>query len=99
MSITAAQPTLDTELKRVRGLLKSGHYGDAMQAAKSLLADGAESRDVLLILAQGQRYLGLTADALHTLERLEHAHPAFSRIRPTMACYNPSTASKSLCSI
>jgi tetratricopeptide (TPR) repeat protein len=89
MSITAAEPiSVEPEIQRIRGLLKGGQYAGALQAAKALAADAPETRDVLLILAQGQRFLGLTTDALQTLERLEHAHPAFSRMHEERGhCY------------
>jgi tetratricopeptide (TPR) repeat protein len=83
MDTTASQPApspIEREVRRVRELLKSGQYGEALRAAEALAAQVPENRDVLYLIAMSQRYLNKLPEALATLERLEQHHPGFSRL-------------------
>ncbi len=83
MDTTATQPApspVELEVRRVRELLKSGQYGEALRAAEALAAQVPENRDVLYLIALSQRYLNKVPEALATLERLEQHHPGFSRL-------------------
>ncbi|HEX4649337.1 MAG TPA: sulfotransferase [Steroidobacteraceae bacterium] len=80
-SPSAHQPSaVEREVHRLRELLRSGRYADALRGAEALAAQVPENRDVLHLIAKSQRYLTRTADALATLERLERLHPGFSRL-------------------
>ena len=83
MDTTATQPApspVEREVRRVRELLKSGQYAEALRAAEALAAQVPENRDVLYLIALSQRYLNKVPEALATLERLEQHHPGFSRL-------------------
>ena len=83
MQATPATPPtspIEAEVLRIRGLLQAGHNEDAVLAAEALRRQVPENRDVLYMLAVGQRYLRRLPDALETLARLEQAHPTYSRL-------------------
>jgi tetratricopeptide (TPR) repeat protein len=71
---------IEAEVRRVRGLLERGQFAPALAAAQALLAEVPENRDVLYMIAVGQRYLQRIPDALATLARCEELHPDYSRL-------------------
>ena len=71
---------VEAEVRRVRALLEQKQFAAASTAAQALLEEVPENRDVLYLLAVGQRYLGRIADALATLARFEKLHPQYSRL-------------------
>jgi tetratricopeptide (TPR) repeat protein len=72
--------TVESEVARIRALVKERRFAEVVAAATSLLSQVPENRDVLYLLALGQRQLTRTADALATLEQLERFHPGYSRL-------------------
>ena len=83
MQAAAATPPtspIEAEVLRIQGLLQAGRNEDAVAAAETLRRSVPENRDVLYMLAVGQRYLRRLPDALETLARLEQAHPSYSRL-------------------
>src|SRR3984893_12801532 len=75
-----ATSTVESEVARIRALVKERRFADGVAAATTLLSQVPENRDVLYLLALGQRQLTRTADALATLEQLERFHPGYSRL-------------------
>ncbi len=47
--------SIETEVRRIRGLLEKRHYAQALDAAEALLATVPENRDVWYMLAVAQR--------------------------------------------
>ena len=82
MDSAAAPPQsrIEREVRRVRGLLQSRQFREALGAAEALCAQVPENRDALFLLAMSQRHLNALPQALATLERLERHHPGFSRL-------------------
>ena len=74
------QSPVEAEVLRIRGLLESSRFAQALSAAESLLARVPENRDVWYMIAVSQRYLRRIPDALATLQRFESIHPTFSRL-------------------
>jgi tetratricopeptide (TPR) repeat protein len=72
--------TVESEVSRIRALIKERRFAEAAAAAADLRVRVPENRDVLHLLALGQRQLTRTADALATLEELERFHPGYSRL-------------------
>jgi len=72
--------TVESEVSRIRALLKERRFAEGVAAAAALLCQVPENRDVLYLLALSQRQLIRTADALATLEQLERFHPGYSRL-------------------
>jgi tetratricopeptide (TPR) repeat protein len=72
--------TVESEVSRIRALVKERRFAEGVTAATALLCQVPENRDVLFLLALGQRQLIRTADALATLEQLERFHPGYSRL-------------------
>jgi tetratricopeptide (TPR) repeat protein len=72
--------TVESEVSRIRMLIKERRFADGVAAATALLRQVPENRDLLQLLALGQRQLIRTADALATLEQLERFHPGYSRL-------------------
>jgi tetratricopeptide (TPR) repeat protein len=72
--------TVESEVSRIRALIKERRFAEGVAAADALRARVPENRDVLHLLALGQRQLLRTADALATLEQLERFHPGYSRL-------------------
>ncbi len=72
--------TVEAEVLRIRALIKDRRFAAAVAAASDLLCQVPENRDVLYLLALGQRQLIKTTDALVTLEQLERFHPGYSRL-------------------
>ncbi len=73
-------PTVEFEVARIRALVRERRFTDGVAAATSLLSQVPENRDVLYLLALGQRHLSRIAEALATLEQLERFHPGYSRL-------------------
>jgi tetratricopeptide (TPR) repeat protein len=83
MALTASAPTvspIELEVHRARALLQSRQYPQCLGVVEALAIQVPENRDVLLLLAMSQRYLGKIPEALQALERLEQHHPAFARL-------------------
>ncbi len=83
MQATPATPPtspIEAEVLRIQGLLQAGRNEDAVAAAETLRARVPENRDVLYMLAVGQRYLRRVPEALQTLAQLEEFHPTYSRL-------------------
>ena len=84
MTATAATAhvtsTVESEVGRIRALVKERRFAEGVAAATALLCQVPENRDVLHLLALGQRQLTRTADALATLDQLERFHPGYSRL-------------------
>ncbi|MEP6884012.1 MAG: sulfotransferase [Gammaproteobacteria bacterium] len=72
--------TVESEVARIRALVKQRRFAAAAAAAAALLTRVPENRDVLYLLALGQRQLTRTTDALATLGQLERFHPGYSRL-------------------
>ncbi len=72
--------TVESEVARVHALIMQRRFAEGSAAATALLNQVPENRDVLYLLALGQRQLIRTADALATLEQLERFHPGYSRL-------------------
>ena len=71
---------VETEVFRIRSLMRAAHYASALPAACALQQTAPENRDVLYMIGVSRRYLGQTAEALTTLARLESVHPGYSRL-------------------
>ena len=71
---------IEAEVRRIRALLNERQFAVALAAAESLLTEVPENRDVLLLVAINQRYLGRVADALRTSLRFEEIHPGYGRL-------------------
>ncbi len=76
----AAPPSVELEVQRIRGLVQAHRFGEAVAAAGPLRTRVPENRDVLYLLALGQRHAGRLADALDTLADMERYHPGASRL-------------------
>jgi tetratricopeptide (TPR) repeat protein len=72
--------TPEAEVQRIGTLMDRRQFIEALAAAEELAQQLPESRDIMLAMAVCQRMLGRHADALGTLERLQHVHPDFSRL-------------------
>jgi tetratricopeptide (TPR) repeat protein len=77
--VTAAT-SVELEMQRIRGLVKERRFVEAVTAAEALRASYPENRDVLYLLALGQRQTRRIADALDTLADMERHHPGSSRL-------------------
>jgi len=71
---------VESEVLHIRGLLESNRFAESLTAARALLEQVPENRDVLYMIAVSQRYLQQIPDALSTLTQLEHLHPDYSRL-------------------
>jgi tetratricopeptide (TPR) repeat protein len=91
MPNTAAAPvssTLESEVARIRALIKLRRFGEGVTAATLLRERFPENRDVLYLLALGQRQLTRTEEALATLAELGRSHPGYSRLHQERGhCY------------
>ncbi|HLZ97230.1 MAG TPA: sulfotransferase [Steroidobacteraceae bacterium] len=76
----AATSSVELEVRRIRGLVQAHRFGEAVAAAGSLRTSYPENRDVLYLLALGQRHMGRVPDALETLADMERHHPGASRL-------------------
>jgi tetratricopeptide (TPR) repeat protein len=75
-----APSTVESEVSRIRALIKERRLAEGVAAATALRVRVPENRDVLYLLALGQRQITRTADALETLGQLERFHPGYSRL-------------------
>ena len=80
MSQSATLPSIETDVTRIRTLLKERRFEDSVARATRLARRVPENRDVLYLLAQGQRQLHRLKDALATLADLERHHAGFARL-------------------
>jgi len=83
MTVSAAAhvtSTVEFEVARIRALVKERRFAESVAAASALLERVPENRDVLYLLALGQRHLDRIADALATLTQFERFHPGYSRL-------------------
>ena len=71
---------VETEVGRIRSLVERREFAAALEAATTLLAQVPENRDVLYLRAVSERHLSRLDEAFATLDRLERAHPDFSRL-------------------
>jgi len=69
-----------SELERARALVASGRFAEALAPARRQLEASPTDRDALLVEAQSLRHLKQIDAALAALDRLEAAHPHFSRL-------------------
>jgi tetratricopeptide (TPR) repeat protein len=76
----AAPTSVELEVQRIRGLVQAHRFGEAVAAAGPLRTLFPENRDVLYLLALGQRHAGRIPDALDTLANMERYHPGASRL-------------------
>src|SRR5258707_2347420 len=76
----AAPASVELEVERIRGLLKERRFPQAVSAATALRTLYPENRDVLYLLALGQRQSHQIRDALDTLAHLERHHPGASQL-------------------
>ncbi len=83
-----SQSPIESEVTRIRALLKERRFENAVAAASTLAQRVPENRDVLYLLAQAQRQLHRLSDAVVTLHTLEHHHPKFARLHQERGlCY------------
>jgi tetratricopeptide (TPR) repeat protein len=75
-----APSSVELEVRRVRELLESRRYSQALEAGEAMALELPENRDVLYLMALSLRYLNRIPEALAILTRLEQHHPAFSRL-------------------
>ncbi len=76
----AGPSAVEREVERIRALLKERRFADSVAAAAALAEVVPENRDVLYLLALGQRQQQQLEAALATLARLERHHPQLSRL-------------------
>ena len=76
----AAPVSVELEVQRIRGLVQAHRFAEAVAAAGPLRTLVPENRDVLYLLALGQRQAGRIPDALDTLANMERHHPSASRL-------------------
>ncbi len=76
----SAPLSVELEVQRIRGLVQAHRFAEAVAAAGALRSRVPENRDVLYLLALGQRHTGRIADALDTLASMERYHPRASRL-------------------
>ncbi len=75
-----APSPIESEVRRIRNLLDTRQFAAALGAAEALAVQVPENRDVLLMRAISQRFLGRIDAALETLEQLETHHPGYSAL-------------------
>jgi tetratricopeptide (TPR) repeat protein len=75
-----APSPVELEVGRVRQLLESRRYAQALQAGEVLALKVPENRDVLYLMALSLRYLKRIPEAFAVLERLAQVYPDFSRL-------------------
>ncbi len=78
--VAAGPSAVELEVQRLRALLQERRFDAAVAAAATLSQTAPENRDVLYLLALGQRQAHRPHEALATLERLARHHPRFSRL-------------------
>ena len=70
--------SIELEVQRIRSLVAAQRFEEAVDAAAALKSRVPENRDVLYLLAIGQRQARRIPDALATLDELERHHPGVS---------------------
>jgi tetratricopeptide (TPR) repeat protein len=80
ISQPAAPASVELEVQRIRALLTEHRFEPAVSAAASLRKLYPENRDVLYLLALGQRQSRQIAAALETLADMERHHPRASQL-------------------
>jgi tetratricopeptide (TPR) repeat protein len=80
VSLSTGASPVESEVTRIRALLNAHSFNEAVAAAAALAASVPENRDVLYLLALGQRQQRRPIEALDTLLRLERHHPRFARL-------------------
>jgi tetratricopeptide (TPR) repeat protein len=78
--VAAGPSSVELDVQRIRTLLKERRFNDCVAAALKLAEAVPENRDVLYLLALGQRQQHRPHEALATLDRLARHHPRFSRL-------------------
>jgi len=68
------------DLAQLHALMRARDFAGALAAGEALLTASPAHRDVRLLVAVAQRYLGRIPDALASLATLERQHPRFSRL-------------------
>ena len=80
-TLASRQPSpIEREIGRLQASLQAGRFDEARVGAEAILAIHPHNRDALYVFAVSLRYLNTITDALTALERLERAHPNFSRL-------------------
>lgn len=69
---------LEREIAGLRRLAGAGRHAEALAQLQPLLSRYPENRDLLLLIATSQRFLGRIDDSLATLNSLEALQPRFS---------------------
>ena len=69
---------LEGQVRALRQAQAGGRHGEALPAARALLAEYPENRDLLLIEASALRHLGRIDEALDALGKLAALQPQFS---------------------
>jgi tetratricopeptide (TPR) repeat protein len=72
--------SVEAEVQRIRGLLTSHRFAEAVSAAAALRTAVPENRDVLYLLALGLRQARRIPEALGVLQELERHHPRMSAL-------------------
>ena len=80
VQLNSSPSRIEIEVGRARALLEKRQFAQALAAAKTLLSEVPENRDVLYLIAVSQRYLNRIPDALATLAHLETLHPEYGRL-------------------
>ncbi|MHB8284727.1 MAG: tetratricopeptide repeat protein, partial [Caulobacteraceae bacterium] len=75
-----ASTPIELDVRRLRQLQKDGAHADVLAQVAPLIAGLPENRDLLLIEVVSLRHLLRIDEALAALERMERAHPRFSRL-------------------
>ncbi len=78
MADDASSSGVEHEVARLRRLLGEGAHAAALEGAKARLTGYPENRDLLLIMASAQRFLGQIPESLATLDQLENLQPRWS---------------------
>jgi tetratricopeptide (TPR) repeat protein len=97
LPITPVRSRIEIEVLRLQGLLKARRFNAVVEGAQLLLREVPQNRDVLYLLAVGQRYLQQLPAAIATLARLESLYPDYSRLHQErghclLAARNPAAA-------
>jgi tetratricopeptide (TPR) repeat protein len=75
-----AESRIESEVRRIRGLIDRHAHAEALSVASALLEQAPQNRDLRYVVAVSQRQLGRIGAALATLERLQAAHADFARL-------------------
>src|ERR1700722_630606 len=76
----SAPSAVELEVRRVRELVQTRRFAEALAATDGLLRSVPENRDVLYLRALAQRHSGAIPSALATLAELEQLQSGFSRL-------------------